>query len=64
MIEIRVTSSKQNYEFSIYQKITVIRGKSGTGKSQFFRLISDAWSEDVHILLRQKLLFQTAEKSL
>lgn len=49
MIEIRVTSSKQNYEFSIYQKITVIRGKSGTGKSQFFRLISDAWSEDVHI---------------
>lgn len=49
MIEIRVTSSKQNYEFLLRQKVTVIRGKSGTGKSQFYKLISDGWSEDVHI---------------
>lgn len=49
MVQVSVTSSKQNYEFSLYQKVTVIRGKSGVGKSQFYKLISDAWSEDVHI---------------
>lgn len=41
MIEILIESKKFNCKFSICQKVTIIRGHSGRGKTLFTRAISD-----------------------
>lgn len=45
-VKINIHNNKVTYEFTLKRNITIVRGKSGTGKTTLYRLVSDYMKEN------------------
>ena len=45
-VKINIHNNKVTYEFTLKRNITIVRGKSGTGKTTLYRLVSDYMKND------------------